>query len=231
MSSSDIPITEMAKQILVGEFLFETVRRGYDPVQVHNSLAGIAKQMDHLEDELRKARAKVEATLVAQPERAASASLVDLDAEIGNRIARLMASAEKAATDLVDDAMAEAARILDETGIEADRLRTEATSYSEETRQGDRDALEEAQLKAGHIFADLSKHLKEFVAQAQAMRSKLLEAAVDLGDILADLFQSSSPQGDAADLRRVLEERAESVHLPELTMVEPVQDDTDPRSV
>lgn len=174
---SGFPLVASGEQIRQREFA--TVRRGYDPDQVHAFLMSIAAHVEALERSLAEARARI-GELEASPPPPA----VDPYERLSKRFAGVLATADTQAEEIVDQARAEAARI-----------RGEAQARAEELRLQSSHSLIAAQEESDRMLANLAKRREAMLRQLHEMQSRLLSVADDLeGAILP----SSGPvAGDA----------------------------------
>jgi DivIVA domain-containing protein len=190
-SELDLPLLPSAEQIRRREFA--TVRRGYDPDQVREYLGQVATQVETLEKGLREAKMQADTkgqtpgealagkmATDAAPVGQAPMSTDDAYARLTARFGRMIESADKEATAVVDEAKVDATRILDEARSEADRVRLDAQARAEEARQQGNEALAKAKFEADKILGSLATRRESLVSQMQEMQSKLLSVAKDL---------------------------------------------------
>ena len=124
-SELDLPLLPSAEQIRRREFA--TVRRGYDPDQVREYLGQVATQVETLEKGLREAKMQAETKAqtpgeslagkmagetITAPAAAAPAPVTTEDAyaRLTARFGRMIESADKEATAVVDEAKGDASR-------------------------------------------------------------------------------------------------------------------------
>src|SRR5262252_6239655 len=132
MSDLDLPLLPSADQIRRRKFA--TVRRGYDPDQVDDYLKQVAEQVEALETDLRDERlnaarqrpsgaeapAEAPAAAMMAPPAIASAAAAAPETEeaayerISKRFATVLKSADEEAQKLIDQARAEATKLLDD---------------------------------------------------------------------------------------------------------------------
>lgn len=194
----DLPLVPSAEQIRRREFA--SVRRGYDPTQVRDYLGQVATQVETLEKGLREAKMQAgtktltpgealagrmasETTVGAGPVMTPAPQVAPKDdayARLTARFGRMIESADREATSVVDEAKSDATRILDEARGEADRVRLDAQARAEEARQQGNEALQKAKLEADRILGSLATRRESLVSQMQEMQSKLLSVAKDL---------------------------------------------------
>jgi cell division septum initiation protein DivIVA len=176
------------------------VRRGYDPEQVRDYLGQVAVQVETLELGLREAKMQGGARSMSPGEalagKMASETVVtagpvmtpapeatskdDAYARLTARFGRMIESADREATAVVDEAKAGATQLLDEARGEADRVRLDAQARAEEARQQGNEALRKAKIEADRILGSLATRRETLVSQMQEMQSKLLSVAKDL---------------------------------------------------
>lgn len=88
-------------------------------------------------------------------------------ADIGERVAGVLAAAEAAANQIREDARSEAEGILGAARLDADTLRQEAAAYDADTRAAVESYVSERRREAA---LEVEKHLAESEAQARATR-------------------------------------------------------------
>ncbi|HEY6568276.1 MAG TPA: DivIVA domain-containing protein, partial [Actinomycetota bacterium] len=167
-SDLDLPLLPSAEQIRRREFA--TIRRGYDPDQVRDYLESVAAQVETLEKDLKDARMQA-GSRAAQPPAMPIPAAPESDPyeRISQRFAGLLATADR-----------EASRIVDEANTEADRIRVDAQSNAEAAKQEGSEALDSAREEADRVLAGLSARRETLVGQLQEMQSRLLGVAKDL---------------------------------------------------
>lgn len=183
-SDLDLPLLPSAEQIRRREFA--TIRRGYDPDQVRDYLESVAVQVESLEKDLKDARLEAGSRAVqppAVPIPAAPES--DPYERISQRFAGLLATADR-----------EASRIVDEANTEADRIRVDAQSNAEAAKQEGSEALDSAREEADRVLAGLSARRETLVGQLQEMQSRLLGVAKDLETVIEDPAPEASSEVD-----------------------------------
>ena len=155
-SDLDLPLLPSAEQIRRREFA--TLRRGYDPDQVRDYLEAVAVQVEILEKDLKDARlpaggeggrspAVAHAGRTHRPTRTTASR---------KRFAGLLATADREASRIVDEAKTEADRVVIEAKTQADRIRTDAQSRAEQDRQEGPRRMESARDEADRILAGLA---------------------------------------------------------------------------
>jgi DivIVA domain-containing protein len=171
-SDLDVPLLPSAEQIRRREFA--TIRRGYDPDQVRDYLESVAIQVESLEKDLKDARLEA-GSRAAQPPAMPVPAAPESDPyeRISQRFAGLLATADR-----------EASRIVDEAKTEADRIRVDAQSNAEAAKQEGSEALESARDEADRVLAGLSARRETLVGQLQEMQSRLLGVAKDLETVI-----------------------------------------------
>src|SRR5262245_20392552 len=129
MSDLDLPLLPSADQIRRRKFA--TVRRGYDPDQVDDYLKQVAEQVEALETDLRDERLAAarqppsgmeapaqQAGPAKAPAQAAAVTAPETEEaaydRISKRFASVLRSADEEAQKLIDQARAEATKLLDE---------------------------------------------------------------------------------------------------------------------
>ena len=194
MSDLDLPLLPSAEQIRRRQFA--TVRRGYDPDQVHDYLNQVALQVEALEGELREQRlappatdhataeaAPIEAQPVMPPPQPVMAPGADTDAayeRISKRLASVLKAADEEAEKLIEQARAEATKLLDGARAEADRIRIDAQATAEEARTTSRDELQRAKAEADRVLGGLEQRRESLLGQMHEMQSRLLAVAQNL---------------------------------------------------
>ena len=177
-SDLDLPLLPSAEQIRRREFA--TLRRGYDPDQVRDYLEAVAVQVETLEKDLKEARRQLEAKAAEPPVAIPAAPAGDPYDRISKRFAGLLATADREASRIVDEAKTEADRVMIEAKTQADRIRTDAQSRAEQDRQEGHEVMESARDEADRILAGLGARRDLLVGQLQEMQSRLLSVAKDL---------------------------------------------------
>jgi DivIVA domain-containing protein len=176
-SDLDLPLLPSAEQIRRREFA--TIRRGYDPDQVRDYLEAVATQVQTLERDLKDARMRVDAAATPAPP-APSTPAIDPYERVSQRFAGLLATADREASRLIDDAKTEADRVLDEAKTAADRITVDAQARAEEAKAEGAQRLEDAKTEADRILRGLSARREVLMGQLQDMRAKLLGVADEL---------------------------------------------------
>jgi DivIVA domain-containing protein len=176
-SDLDLPLLPSAEQIRRREFA--TIRRGYDPDQVRDYLEAVATQVETLERDLKDARMRVEAAAPPAPA-APPTPAIDPYERVSQRFAGLLATADREASRLIDDAKTEADRVLDEAKTAADRITVDAQARAEEAKAEGAQRLEDAKTEADRILKGLSARREMLMGQLQEMRAKLLGVADEL---------------------------------------------------
>ena len=188
-SDLDLPLLPSAEQIRRREFA--TLRRGYDPDQVRDYLEAVAVQVETLEKDLKEARRQLEAKAAEPAAATPAAPAGDPYDRISKRFAGLLATADREASRIVDEAKTEADRVVIEAKTQADRIRTDAQSRAEQDRQEGHEVMESARDEADRILAGLGARRDLLVGQLQEMQSRLLSVAKDL-----EVVVESSPDRD-----------------------------------
>ena len=194
MSDLDLPLLPSAEQIRRRQFA--TVRRGYDPDQVHDYLNQVALQVEALEGELREQRLTperaadeqaatpvVEAAPVIEPMATAVAPEMDPEAayeRISKRFASVLRAADEEAQKLIEQARAEATKLLDDARAEADRIRVDAQARAEEARSESSAELLRAKAESDRVLGGLEHRRESLLGQMHEMQSRLLAVAQNL---------------------------------------------------
>lgn len=190
MSSTelDVPLTPSAEQIRRREFV--SVRRGYDPEQVRNYLTQVAAQVEKLEEQVRVAGVQVAEALQAkaelesrQLEAPPAPAKEDIYADLSERMADMLRTAERHAQDVRREAEEECARMIAEARAEADGIRIDSQGKAEEIRQEADDVLNAARKDAEHMLSGLHQKRDALVAELEGMRDKLLSMAQSIGSV------------------------------------------------
>jgi DivIVA domain-containing protein len=209
MSDLDLPLLPSAEQIRRRQFA--TVRRGYDPDQVHDYLNQVALQVEALEGELREQRlappaeeapAKetqpaIEAQPVMPPPQPVIAPAADTDAayeRISKRLASVLKAADEEAQKLIADAREQASTLIEEARAEADRIRVDAQASAEEARTQSHDELQRAKAEADRVLGGLEQRRESLLSQMHEMQSRLLAVAQNL-EIPEDGSSSATETG------------------------------------
>ena len=187
MSDLDLPLLPSAEQIRRRKFA--TVKRGYDPDQVHEYLNQVAIQVETLETDLRDERMSVSSrtgeTAVATPKvapappapAAATASAEAAYEQLSKRFATVLQAADTEAQALIVNARAESAKLLDDARVEADKIRLDAQANAEESRAKSAAELERAREEADRVLGGLEQRREAMLAQMHDMQSRLLTVA------------------------------------------------------
>jgi DivIVA domain-containing protein len=191
-SDLDLPLLPSSEQIRRREFA--TLRRGYDPDQVRDYLEAVAVQVETLEKDLKEARRQLEAKAAEPVAATPAAPAGDPYDRISKRFAGLLATADREASRIVDEAKTEADRVVIEAKTQADRIRTDAQSRAEQDRQEGHEVMESARDEADRILAGLGARRDLLVGQLQEMQSRLLSVAKDLEVVV----ESPPARGDDA---------------------------------
>jgi DivIVA domain-containing protein len=196
----DLPVLMSADQIRRREFV--ATRRGYDPSQVRDFLDQVADQVQKLDLMLRDARTEADAAL-----RAASEPRRDPYAQLAERVAGVLRSADEDADRIRRDARQEADRIIHETRADAERIRIDAEERAEKTRGEAELALQEARDQANRTIAGLSTKRDALVEQLASMQSRLIGVARDLESTLGTGEAQPNGEDDGAETKPVDEHR------------------------
>lgn len=190
MSDLDLPLLPSAEQIRRRKFA--TVKRGYDPDQVHEYLNQVAIQVETLETDLRDERMSASSRTVeravAAPQAApappapAAAAAATASAEaayeqLSKRFATVLQAADTEAQALIANARAESSKLLDEARVEADKIRLDAQANAEESRARSAAELERAREEADRVLGGLEQRREAMLAQMHDMQSRLLTVA------------------------------------------------------
>jgi len=189
MSDLDLPLLPSAEQIRRRKFA--TVKRGYDPDQVHEYLNQVAIQVETLETDLRDERMSASSrpgeTAVATPKAApappapaAAAAAASVEAayeQLSKRFATVLQAADTEAQALIANARAESAKLLDDARVEADKIRLDAQANAEASRAKSAAELERAREEADRVLGGLEQRREAMLAQMHDMQSRLLSVA------------------------------------------------------
>ncbi len=188
MSDLDLPLLPSAEQIRRRKFA--TVKRGYDPDQVHEYLNQVAIQVETLETDLRDERmgasSRAGDTAVAPPPKVApappaaapaAASVEAAYEQLSKRFASVLKAADGEAQALIDNARAESTKLLEDARIEADKIRVDAQAHAEEARAKSAAELERARGEADRVLGGLEQRREAMLQQMHDMQSRLLTVA------------------------------------------------------
>ena len=189
MSDLDLPLLPSAEQIRRRKFA--TVKRGYDPDQVHEYLNQVAIQVETLETDLRDERMGAssragEAVAAAPPKAAgpappaAAASTEAAYEQLSKRFATVLKAADAESQALIDKARAESTKLLEDARIEADKIRVDAQANAEEARTKSAAELERAREEADRVLGGLEARREAMLTQMHDMQSRLLNVAKEL---------------------------------------------------
>ncbi len=188
MSDLDLPLLPSAEQIRRRKFA--TVKRGYDPDQVHEYLNQVAIQVETLETDLRDERmgasSRAAEAVAAPPPKAAPAPPVaaaNTEAayeQLSKRFASVLKAADAESQALIDKARAESTKLLEDARIEADKIRVDAQANAEEARTKSAAELERARQEADRVLGGLEARREAMLSQMHDMQSRLLNVAKDL---------------------------------------------------
>ena len=190
MSDLDLPLLPSAEQIRRRKFA--TVKRGYDPDQVHEYLNQVAIQVETLETDLRDERmgasSRAGETVAAAPPKAAApappvrrrrASEAAYE-QLSKRFATVLKAADAESQALIDKARAESTKLLEDARIEADKIRVDAQANAEEARTKSAAELERAREEADRVLGGLEARREAMLTQMHDMQSRLLNVAEEL---------------------------------------------------
>lgn len=201
-SDLDLPLLPSAEQIRRREFA--TIRRGYDPDQVRDYLESVAVQLESLEKDLKDARMQADSRSAQPPAMPVpSAPESDPYERISQRFAGLLATADR-----------EASRIVDEAKTEADRIRVDAQSNAEAAKQEGSEVLDSARDEADRVLAGLSARRATLVHQLQEMQSRLLGVAKDLETVIDEPSAEADASAAEPVTQDVSEPAAEAANEP-----------------
>lgn len=188
MSDLDLPLLPSAEQIRRRKFA--TVKRGYDPDQVHEYLNQVAIQVETLETDLRDERmgasSRAGEAVAPAPPKAASTPLVAAASteaayeQLSKRFASVLKAADAESQALIDKARAESTKLLDDARIEADKIRVDAQANAEEARTKSAAELERAREEADRVLGGLEARREAMLTQMHDMQSRLLNVAKEL---------------------------------------------------
>ena len=188
MSDLDLPLLPSAEQIRRRKFA--TVKRGYDPDQVHEYLNQVAIQVETLETDLRDERMGAssragEAVAAAPPKAAPAPPVAAANTEaayeqLSKRFASVLKAAAAEAQALIDKARAESTKLLGDARIEADKIRVDAQANAEEARAKSAAELERARQEADRVLGGLEARREAMLSQMHDMQSRLLNVAKEL---------------------------------------------------
>jgi DivIVA domain-containing protein len=177
-SDLDLPLLPSAEQIRRREFA--TIRRGYDPDQVRDYLEAVAAQVETLERGLKDATLAANTSAATPVPATPAAPDGDPYERVSKRFAGLIATADREASRIVDEAKTEADRVLVDASTEADRIRVDAQAHAEEARAQGEERLGSARDEADRILSALSTRREMLVEQLHEMRTTLLGVADEL---------------------------------------------------
>jgi DivIVA domain-containing protein len=188
MSDLDLPLLPSAEQIRRRKFA--TVKRGYDPDQVHEYLNQVAIQVETLETDLRDERMGAssragDTVAVAAPKAApappvAAASMEAAYEQLSKRFASVLKAADAESQALIEKARAESTKLLEDARIEADKIRVDAQANAEEARTKSAAELERAREEADRVLGGLEARREAMLSQMHDMQSRLLNVAKEL---------------------------------------------------
>jgi len=211
MSDLDLPLLPSAEQIRRRKFA--TVKRGYDPDQVHEYLNQVAIQVETLETDLRDERmgasSRAGETVAAAPPKAAPAPPVAAASteaayeQLSKRFATVLKAADAESQALIDKARAESTKLLEDARIEADKIRVDAQANAEEARTKSAAELERAREEADRVLGGLEARREAMLTQMHDMQSRLLNVAKELevpddGPAAPGAHAATSPQATPA---------------------------------
>jgi DivIVA domain-containing protein len=188
MSDLDLPLLPSAEQIRRRKFA--TVKRGYDPDQVHEYLNQVAIQVETLETDLRDERmgasSRAGEAVAAAPPKAASAPVVAAASteaayeQLSKRFATVLKAADAESQALIEKARAESTKLLEDARIEADKIRVDAQANAEESRTKSAAELERAREEADRVLGGLEARREAMLTQMHDMQSRLINVAKEL---------------------------------------------------
>jgi DivIVA domain-containing protein len=195
---------------------FATVRRGFDPREVHDFLQRVSRELERHEER----EAELRRRLADAEHRAAHPKLDEtvLTSALGEETARVLKSAYDAAHEVKANAEGESARILAEAADQAGRLRVEAesllarrTAEAEESAAATRrEAEDDAERARSAARADAEGILEGARRQGRAM----VEEAYQL---------RSRVLGDLSRRRRALQEQLERLRVGRESLLEAIR--------
>ena len=184
----DVTVSPSADQIRRREFV--AVRRGYDPDQVRTYLKQVGDQVDKLEAQVRVAGARAAEALQAKAELEARQLEVppapakeDIYADLSERMADMLRTAERHSNDVRKEADEGCAKMVAEARSEADRIRIDSQGKAEELHQEAQDVMLNARREAERMLAGLHVKREALVAELEDMRDKLLSMAQGIGSV------------------------------------------------
>lgn len=99
---------------------------------------------------------------------------------LSKRFAHLIEMADQEAEKILADARSEASRAISQAATDADRIRVDAQSHAQATRQEVAELRERATTESDRILSDLAERRRSLVTQLEEMRTKLIAVAEDL---------------------------------------------------
>ena len=188
MSDLDLPLLPSAEQIRRRKFA--TVKRGYDPDQVHEYLNQVAIQVETLETDLRDERmgasSRAGETVAAAPPKAAPAPLAAAASteaayeQLSKRFATVLRAADAESQALIEKARAESTKLLEDARIEADKIRVDAQANAEESRTKSAAELGRAREEADRVLGGLAARRAAMLTRMHDRQSRLLNVAAEL---------------------------------------------------
>jgi DivIVA domain-containing protein len=191
ISSSRLAPAEVARH------KFTTVRRGFDPVEVHDYLELLARELEATDERLEELR-----QLVAAAEERAQHPVIDeasLSQALGQQSAQVIRNAHEEAARIVGEAEERAAVIAREAQQQAADVQVHA-------EQAAAARVAEAELAAGAVQGEAQEEAAAIIASARADSETLLLRAREQGRSVLEKAQQSRKQvlTDMAQRRRVL---------------------------
>lgn len=143
---------------------FAWARRGFDPTEVREFLATVASVIEHLEAELGQERPHAEAATHGEDARRSDSAPAQAGASrLEERVARLIAVAEREAETTLEEAKAEAATIVSEATSEAESIRSATQREVRRAAEESRAFLEKAKEESGRTLSDLAEQRRQMI--------------------------------------------------------------------
>ena len=210
MSVFDIDVASRRSPDSIRNKEFATVRRGYDPDQVHDYLNQVAGWIDQLERELRQARTELSAM-----SRRRMQSEKDPYERLGSRVAEILRTAEqfaeetrRAATDEVNNQLAQAKEKSDrqlqeardkaekqlaDARTEAEKLRRDAKSEAQRLRVAADAAIVRARTEAEALLQNLVQRRDALLSELHSYRERLMGLVGSLEPVMKQPPAISEP--------------------------------------
>jgi cell division initiation protein len=194
MSVIDVELAQRATPDNIRRRRFAFAKRGYDPDQVREYLDRVAAEMERFERMAHDARGEVDSL-----SRGNRSAREDAYAELANRVADVLRTADRHAEEVRRLAAEEAERAIEDARVHAERLRMEGEGRAAEARREAEEVLRRAREDAERMLQGLASRRDAILADLQQMRERLVGVVANLETTIEVDPEASTPDASAPD--------------------------------